>query len=145
MTDQNFEILIAFLIGAFLFVFGYYKNWIYKKLIVSGIKTEGTIVDIYFSVDSDPDSVANSGTYFPVISYRSRNGGEIIKRYDIGTNPTHFRIGDNVTIFYDAADNETFIIADKRTEYLGPVLEIAGLLVIVFCLIQYLFHPLHIS
>jgi hypothetical protein len=133
MSQETIHLLIPLLVGVFLVVFGNYKREQYAKLIDFGIKTEGTVLSLEISSDTD------GASYFPKISYVDINGNQIIKQYQVGSNPAPYKVGDSVTIFYNVNNREEFIIEDKRSKYLGPVFILVGCSMIVFCVYEYFY------
>lgn len=134
MTAENTELLIMISIGIALLIIGIYQRSRYSKLTRLGILTEGTIIG--FESSPDEDGI----TYFPKVSYITLSNERIIKNHNVGYNTKLYKIGDSVPVFYDVADNNRFIIDDKRTRITGPGFLIVGVCLIFFVIIQYFFH-----
>lgn len=122
--NVNYDELIMLAGGVFLAVFGYGKQAERKKLLSTGIRIEGTVIEIKRSSGSD-----DVGT--PVIKFETLNKEWITKEYGISSSTVRYKIGDSVDVIYDAADAKHFIIDNKPTQWLGPVFISVGLALIV--------------
>ena len=127
--NVNYDELILLAGGAFLTVFGIGKLNERGKLIESGVKVEGVVFDIETSWDAEPD--ARSTTYYPVIRFVTTDKEWITEKYDIGSNPSVYSVGDKVTVIYDTTDYNHFLIDNTQTKLLGPALIAVGTLLIL--------------
>ena len=111
--------------GAFLVVLGVGKLNERRKLLKTGFKVEGVV----FSLEEEWGvGRERSKLYYPVIRFVTIEKEWVTKRYEIGTNPSAYNEGDRVTVIYDKADNEHFIIDNITTKLIGPVYIIIGIL-----------------
>jgi hypothetical protein len=140
VLTQESKLAIGFLSGLIVFIIGNYKRNQYKKLMTTGVKVEGTVVDIIESQSSSTQS--NSVIYHPVISYKTLDGEVENRKYGIGTNPCPYKIDDKVKVIYDPADIRTFIMDDKITKFAGPFIMIAGGIIFLVMLALYFFPAL---
>ncbi|TWI97682.1 uncharacterized protein DUF3592 [Mucilaginibacter frigoritolerans] len=136
MTNENIDLLIFILIGIAMIVFGNYKLTEYRNLINTGIKTEG----IVFSIESSYDTADNMAYYHPIIRFTTKENEWVTERYDIGSSPCPYKVGESINIIYDPNDNKKFIIDNGNAKLLGPIIMILGGVFIVGSIIQYL-HP----
>ena len=136
MTNEILELLIAFLGGVALVVFGNYKRTERNTLLFSGIRTDGVVFRI-------EQGIEQRGTmyYYPIVRYTTMEKEWITQKYTVGSTFSSYKEGDKVSIIYDSADNKKFIIDDTGTKLLGPVLMIVGCVLIIFTVVQYFFHP----
>jgi len=125
--------------GAFLVVLGIGKLNERCKLLKTGAKAEGVV----FSLEEEWGvGRERSKLYYPVIRFVTLEKEWVTKRYDIGTNPSAYNEGDRVTVIYDKADIEHFIIDNITTKLLGPVCIIIGVLLMIGVVIYYILHQL---
>ena len=127
--NVNYDELILLAGGAFLTVFGIGKLNERGKLIKSGVKVEGVVFDIETSWGTGSDS--RSTTYYPIIRFVTTDKEWITEKYDIGSNPSVYSVGDKVTVIYDITDYKHFLIDNTQTKLLGPALIAVGTLLIL--------------
>ncbi len=137
MDNENINLLVVFLIGIALLVFGNFKRTQRTRLIASGIRTEATVLRI----ESSFTGADQTPSYYPVVSYNNSQNETFVKTYGVSVNYNTYKPGDSVNIIYDSTDNNEFIIDDKRSKAIGPVFMVVSLAVIIFALVQYFFHP----
>ena len=130
--NVNYDELILLAGGTFLTVFGISKLNERKKLLASGIKVEGVVFDL--ESDSDKDGV----TIHPVIRFVTEDKQWITQKYNIGSTLSAYKIGDSVTVIYDAADYSHFLIDNKQTKQLGPVFIGAGIALIIGVIVYFI-------
>jgi hypothetical protein len=100
--------IFLFLIVPLIFMgIGGYFAFDYARLKMTGVEVPAQIV----RMDSNTDS-EGSTTFRPVVSYQDRVGREVIAVHGSGSSGAQkeFRIGDQVTVFYDEAKPDYFII-----------------------------------
>lgn len=137
MTNEIIDLLIFILIGIVLIIWGNFKFTEYKRLIQSGIKTEGIVFSIESEYTTPTDGVAN---YYPVIRFTTQEKEWITERYGLSSRPCPYKVGESVKIIYDPNDNKKFIIDNGNARLLGPMIMILGVLFIIGAIVQYL-HP----
>ncbi|MDB5090067.1 MAG: hypothetical protein JWR09_4061, partial [Mucilaginibacter sp.] len=125
----NYDELILLAGGAFLTVFGISKLNERRKLIKSGVKVEGVVFDIETSRGTGSDT--RSTTYYPVIRFVTADKEWITEKYNIGSSPSVYNVGDKVTVIYDITDYKHFLIDNTQTKLLGPALIAVGTLLIL--------------
>jgi hypothetical protein len=131
MESQQW-ILLSF--GIMAFLTGAYRIYKYNKLISSGIKTDGTIID--FENSGDDDGI----TLYSKISFQTLERETIIKKCNIVNSRRGYKIGDTVDVYYDKENCTSFIVDNKNTKHLGLVFLTIGLAFIIFSVLQYFFH-----
>lgn len=131
--NVNYDELILLAGGAFLVVWGNWKKTERTKLLSSGIKAEGTVIEIKTNPSSNNVSV---GT--PVIKFETLNNEWITKEYGFGSSTLRYKIGDSVDVIYDASDAKHFIIDNRQTQLLGPVVMSVGLALIIGAIIYFI-------
>ena len=124
-------ILLGF--GAVFTVFGIVKYEAREKLFKRDIRVKGLVVEI----DAMVDSTINT-SYYPIVKFSTLQNDALTERYNLGFNPSTYKIGDTVTIIYNADNPKQFIIDDKDTKVMGPVLIGIGLVVISGVLLYHL-------
>ncbi|ASU34472.1 DUF3592 domain-containing protein [Mucilaginibacter xinganensis] len=127
--NVNYDELIMLAGGAFLTVFGFGKINERGKLIKSGVKVEGIVFDIETSLGTGPDT--QSTTYYPVIRFVTADKEWITEKYNIGSNPSVYSVGEKVTVIYDITDYKHFLIDNTQTKLFGAVLIAVGTLLIL--------------
>jgi hypothetical protein len=127
--NVNYDELILLAGGTFLAVFGIGKLNEREKLIKSGIKVEGIVFDIETVWDTGSD--VRSTTYYPVIRFVTTDKEWITEKYNVGSNPSVYSVGDKVKVIYDRADCKHFMINNTQTKLLGPALIAVGTLLIL--------------
>ena len=132
--DVTTNELILLAISLFCVVWGFWKWNERKKLIISGIRVEGDVIELKSSMGTD-----GSATYNPVIKYVTLKQEVIIETYDIGANPPNYKIGDSVPIIYDNNNSKHFLIDDKLTRFVGPALICLGIIMIIGVVAHILF------
>ncbi len=132
--------LIVALVGIALIVIGNAKYRKRKQLLSSGVKVEGMVSEL-ITESSHSSGGPSMSNYYPVIEYKNSDQVEVSKRYDIGTNPSIYKIGDVVSVIYDANDDREFIIDNKITQWAPPVIIIVGIAVVIGSIIYYILTP----
>lgn len=102
-----------------------------KKFNDSGVKTNGTVVDLIAKRGS------KSTTYSPVVTYNDEAG--VKHRYisDVSSSPAAYSIGEQVAIYYNPRNPDDAKIAGWM-EYFGAL--ITGIFALVFGLIGLGYH-----
>ena len=77
----------------------------------------------------------NIGT--PVIKFETLGSEWITKEYGFGSSTLRYKIGDSVDVIYDADEVKHFIIDNKQTRLLGPVVMGVGIVLIVSAIIYF--------
>ena len=131
--NVNYDELILVVGGAFLTIFGIGKLNEREKLIKSGVKVEGVVFDIEPSLGTG----VHSTTYYPVIRFVTADKQWITEKYNIGSNPSSYSIGDKVTVIYDTADYKHFLVDNTQTKLLGPAFITVGTLLILGVLMYF--------
>ncbi|CAN5181519.1 hypothetical protein BH09BAC6_BH09BAC6_02840 [soil metagenome] len=124
-------ILLGF--GIVFTVFGIVKYRVREKLFKRGIRVKGLIVEIEAVVDSTINT-----SYYPVVQFNTLENESLRERYNLGFNPSAYKQGDTVNIIYNTENPKQFIIDDKDTRVIGPVLIGIGLAIIAGVLIYQL-------
>jgi len=135
MSNEILILLVTVLIGVALILLGNYKRIQRNRLIASGIRTEGTILSLEESYDGQ------TATYAPIVSYTTLQNETVTRKYSIGLSNKAYKPGDSIDIIYDTKNNNEFIIDNKLTKLLGPVIIAIGGVIILFSSLQYFFHP----
>lgn len=65
---------------------------------------------------------------YPIVTFVTLDGREVVKRYFMGTNISIFTIGEMVEIFYMQNNPEQYIIYNKKYNYIAVTLIIIGAL-----------------
>jgi hypothetical protein len=140
MTNEILDLLLAFLVGVALIIFGYYKRNERRKIMETGIKVEG----IAFGIDEE--FINQSWSYYPVVRYSTLEKEWVTERYNIASSlSSYYKQGDKVSVIYDSNDSKKFIIDDTGTKVLGPALMAVGCVIIIFTIVQYFFHPFNLQ
>jgi hypothetical protein len=106
MLDITAGIFTAFSVGigsAFLYAaFKHYRKRTF--LAQNGLRVEGTIIKL--EEDDDPDS----SSLYPVVRFAMLNREILTLRYNFGSYPAAFHLGQRVQILYDPLAPKEFII-----------------------------------
>ena len=87
---------LLFIIGAVLSYFAYSEYKKTQKLLLSGVKTTATVIDLIVSTNDDGNAM-----YKPVFEFTDRS---LIKRTfksSISSNPAPYKIGEKVKVIYN--------------------------------------------
>jgi hypothetical protein len=118
--------------GAFLMVLGIGKMSGRRKLLKSGIRVEGRVIDNHFSVSSQ--------IYYPVIRYVTLEKDWVTKKYDIGSSLPAFKEGETVKVIYSPDNHEQFMLDNRHSKLLAPALIIVGIALIAGVIVYYVMH-----
>jgi len=134
--NVNYDELIMLTGGAFLAVWGFAKMNERSRLLANGVKVEGIVFEIYAELDykrnSDPGK-----TYYPIIRFVTTEKEWVTKKYEFGSNPAAYNVGDKVKVVYDPADIEHFIIDDWGSVLTWPIVAAVGVLLILGVVIYF--------
>lgn len=130
--NVNYDELILLTGGAFAAVWGYGKYVERKKLLATGLKAEGTVIELRSGGSRQGNTV-----YTPVIKFETLNKEWITKEYGFGSSTSKYRVGDSVDVIYEAGDPNHFIIDNRQNELLGPVLIGVGVILIVSVIVYF--------
>ena len=132
--NVNYDELILLTGGAFLAVWGFAKMNERSKLRANGVKVEGVV----FDMERDPALTISIGTdsgsnrsYYPIVRFVTADKEWVTQKYDIGSYPAAYDIGDKVNIIYDTGDPKHFIIDDWFSKLTWPIVAAAGVLMIL--------------
>jgi len=139
LTNEILDLLILLFVGVALVVFGNYKRTERKKLIASGIKTDGVIFKMEKIVTGTNNLSNRTSANYPVVRYTTLEKEWVTKQYLVGGILSSYKEGDKVAVVYDKSDIERFIIDDAPTRLLGPITMIFGFLLIAASLLKYFF------
>ena len=91
----------------------------------------GTVVEIIQESSYDSESNTTSYTYYPVVEYTA--GSErVTERGSVGSNPSKYKVGDNVDILYNPSNISEFIISgDSTSMILSIVFAVAGVVLLI--------------
>ena len=130
--NVSYDELILLAGGVFLVVWGNWKQTERKKLQTTGIKADGTVIEIKTNSRSGNISIG-----MPVVKFETLDNEWITKEYGVGSSTLRYKIGDSVDIIYDASDANHFIIDNKQTRLLGPVVMGVGIALIISAIIYF--------
>lgn len=141
-TDIHFQILgknecklrrtNSFNRGRFFSGLGYGKQSERKKLLSRGIKAEGRVIELILNRSHN-----SADTYSPVIKFETVDKECVVQEYDINGTSEKYRMGDNVTVIYEAGNARHFIVDNKSTRLLGPVFISVGLALIAGVIVYF--------
>jgi hypothetical protein len=104
-------------------VFGYAAVAQHRKrtlLRQTGILVEGVVIRL--ERDNDPES----SILYPVISFTARSGKVVTERYNFGSQPAAYRLGQQVQILYDPLAPKEFVIGDGSIDWETLVFGLIG-------------------
>ena len=105
-------------------------------------RTEGTVVDVEYSLSSRSSSGSRSRVAYPYVTYVSpADGREYTFRDSVGSNPPAYAVGERVPVLYAPARPGDARIDSWANRYLGP--SISGGLGVVFTAIGSVLLILH--
>lgn len=99
--------LVALTIGLILWRHGrrLYKKWKKSEAIVVRNEYTPSELKLFESVDPVADE---TGTFYPVIEFKTDKGETITKQLDIGTNPPR-SVGQRVSVIYNPSNPQEFV------------------------------------
>lgn len=118
---MNYIVMYMLAVGLLLTGFGLSKIFKRKQYKRSGIKVDGIVSDI----------VASGRNYYPIVSYETLDGVEVVEEYPLGTSPSAFKKGERIAVFYKQENCKKFIIDAKKSEYIEFAFVAVGVLVVV--------------
>lgn len=117
MSKVKLWIGLPFMLFGLVFAgIGGWFYWSDRELANSGTHTQGTVVDLQSSRNSDGDM-----TYKPVVEFSDRNGTRFQFVERIASSPPSFSRGEKVDLIYDPEDPENAMIDSFTTRYLFPL------------------------
>ncbi|MGI4832032.1 MAG: DUF3592 domain-containing protein [Janthinobacterium lividum] len=122
MLDVTAGIFTVFSVGIGG-VFGYAAVAQHRKrtlLRQTGILTEGVVVRL--EEDNDPES----SVLYPVIRFTTLNGEVVIMRYNFGSQPSAYQLGQQVQLLYDPLAPREFVIGAGSTDWETLVFGLVG-------------------
>ena len=135
MDSQQAEgtqlLFIIFLsMGAIMLLIVYWMQARRKKLIEMGYNATGKVIDV---LREAAGKAGGSWVYCPVIEFKTVMNETIIKKYPIGTNPSAYKIGDEIEIYYHPDNPSRFII--KKDKAMSLLFMILGSIGTIFLLV----------
>lgn len=136
---------ILFVIGILLTVAGiFYRLYRQRKDPYKGRATATVVGLIPDTPDSQGRAAGIHDYYYPVFAYYA-NGRLMKKRYNKGSNPPAFHIGDKVPLRFDTNAPEHFALClPGKEDHLERFLYLGGLLCIIGGLVCYLLFGLRV-
>lgn len=139
------------LVGIIFLIIGIFLIRKTNKLKKTGINTTATVKEIVSTRDLDNSgfiSTSEGGKegyntslnfknqttnmFYPVISFTTKDGKEIIKQSESGSNPSTYKVGQEVKIFYPLENPEKFMIDNFiNTKLLPYGIAIMGLILLI--------------
>jgi Protein of unknown function (DUF3592) len=116
--------------GLGLFWLGVHQSQALIRLQASGLRTAGTVTELSRSNSSNGGS-----TYYPVVSYTTRDGKRIVFRDSTGSSPPMYHVGEAVTVLYPPGAGSGAIIDRGIWNWLpAALIYLFGTLLTVFSL-----------
>ena len=114
--------IISIAVGIFIFLSGQ------GKVKRCTIETVGTVVGINQESSIDEDGITTY-TYYPIIEY---NVGDrkITKQSENGSGASEYMLNDKVDILYNPENIEEFIIKGDKSNIIGIVFVVVGIIVV---------------
>lgn len=106
----------VFIMIATIFLF----KW--RKMTHTGIRTEGTIVEL--------QRRKNSRSTFPVVSFQTIGNISITKVPDFSSFPAKIKVGDKVRVIYNPNDPNDFVVESGPARSIGFLLIGLALIII---------------
>ena|ERR1700759_4216703 len=134
---MSYAIILPAVLGLAFSIVGYLKMKEVKKLKKSGIRVDGTV----FSIEFEPPTYSssgnsNSGLYYPVIRYVTREKEWVTKKYEVGHYPGKYNEGETVPVLYDPGNINEFIVDDNSSNIM-QVLFWAGIAIIFMTVVVF--------
>ena len=95
------------------------------KLLKSGIKAEGVVVELVSG-----GSTKNTNFYYPVIQFETLAKESITHKYDLGGSARVYPVGDKLTVIYEQENPSIFMVDDKRSKLAGLLFVVTGIIVL---------------
>ncbi|MBD1928846.1 DUF3592 domain-containing protein [Trichocoleus sp. FACHB-90] len=87
---------IGMLIGSFL---SYNST---HNFIKNSSSTIATVTELRLQTSSSSSSSSKSSTYYPIVKFKTQKGESVEFQSSVGTYPPSFRVGETVSVLYDA-------------------------------------------
>ena len=99
-----------------------------KKLLDGGVTSTGKVVS--FEVKHEKDKKKNKTMYYPIVSFKDKNGRELEFRSNTGSNPKSYRVGEIVEVIYRKDNSDNAKINSFSSMWLLPlILSIFGCII----------------
>lgn len=123
--------VVMTLIGLIVCLIAVYYSNKYKRLLKTGESAEGIIFD--YEISSN-DGVS---TQYPIVRYVTRQQQWVTKKAEVSITSfsSFLKKGSKVTVFYDPANPEEFVIYHKLIQVIIIITFIIGMIVIALGII----------
>lgn len=92
------------------------------RMVKSYAIASGTVIKNEYRSRTDPlDSARVSWSYYPVVRFKSAQGGDFIFTDDAGAYPPDFQVGDSIEVLYDPINPLDASINSWFSLWMGPV------------------------
>lgn len=112
-------LVVFILLPFFTFGFGAYKAYGFWDLKAHGVLTKAIVVDVYEAPHSRSSSLERN--FHPIVRFEDENGVQ----HELKTGrvkKTKYRIGQKVTVLYDANNVDHIVIDNFKENMLAPML-----------------------
>ncbi len=109
---------IALLVGVGLTAGGAYFDSFQNDLLLRGVTSTGEVVALESSTSSGSGS---RPAWFPVVTFRARDGETVTFRHRTGRSPAAYAEGDRVTVTYRPDAPDQAMIAEGFLNWLLPL------------------------
>ncbi|MBD2704721.1 DUF3592 domain-containing protein [Spirosoma sp. BT702] len=96
--------IVSLLIGITLFVISITMGYTSMKLIRNGTHTTATVIDL------EKDKARAGYVYRPIFKFSTTTGDQIKQAYGAASNPSVWKVGDQVTVAYELYHPEKFVV-----------------------------------
>lgn len=110
-TDSIIEIVLATVLGAGIYLVAKHyckRRWLQRH----GLRTLGIVVRL----ETDSGTADFEAIYYPVVRFHPAGHEYLEVRYDIGSKPASYAIGETVTLLYDPNQPKRFVIGDEALQ-----------------------------
>jgi hypothetical protein len=132
MKSSSKGVIIAFVLGLPLFIFGVKELYQVNKFVMSGEQANGIVIE----VKKGPGQISK---YHPRVRFQTKDGKSIEFIPGNGSNPPMYEVNDQVPVVYNSSYPNHAVINSFIEIWLGPVIYFClGLLLVVYPVFNWL-------
>lgn len=118
--------------GALFVSVGWRARTRYRRLVDTGIRTQAQVIGVRRSWSAGTDGTGGGYVYFPVVSFRTKEGQEVTAEPRTSSSMTRVQVGEQVSVLYDPADPHSILLERFEKKWmLGFFMGVATVFVIV--------------
>nr|WP_294943294.1 DUF3592 domain-containing protein [uncultured Mucilaginibacter sp.] len=141
ISDRTYGELLGAIAGLYTLVLGNGKRAQFSKLLRTGIRVQGQVVEIKVKRWSWGTN-SRQARFYPVIHFKTVDSGPISGDYDLfASNPSAYALWEKVEVVYDPANHKNFMLDNFSSKMIGFVFMLLGLASLSASVIFYILDP----